>query len=285
MKMFKIPQILPENSTLEQRRKIVQDMGRRAQELFEQKYPALKNWFKNYDALYLLSFCSCYFCTSPAGIFPEAEGYLEFYPHFLEILQAFALMQERSYSLKPLLEDTERFIQEVKDVGQAILFRFFKDVETKDDDELLHAQELRHNIMMATIAVRNWAYYYQMKRVTADLAKLVRLRFHETYGLDPERVINMLFDFVGHFEKRLNDHRNKLQRLFKTNTAEEVILTYNAIFPDTVPITDKEAQQLYDMAGKNLKNLRALFICHSDLRLGTCPIHSWRLKKAMATPA
>src|SRR4051812_12917959 len=74
------------DTPIEERREIIRQLGERAEESFQDTYKTLDNWFEDYDALYLLSYCSVYFLSAPEGIDPEAiDGKLDFYQHYLEL--------------------------------------------------------------------------------------------------------------------------------------------------------------------------------------------------------
>jgi hypothetical protein len=125
MKFFEIPKLFRDKIPKEARIEAIRQIGKKAKEDFSLKYPMLQKWFKDYDALYILSFCTFYFMSHPEGTDPEAEGKLEIYPHYIELLQAFALFQPRTISAKPLLKDAERLRDELKDVGKLMQMRFF----------------------------------------------------------------------------------------------------------------------------------------------------------------
>ena len=101
MGLFNVGPIFPESVTREERIAVLQTIGTQAEETFQREFPQVTGWFHQYDALYLLAYCVVYFLTHPKGVDPEVTGHLDFYPHYLEILQAFSLMQDRSSSSAP----------------------------------------------------------------------------------------------------------------------------------------------------------------------------------------
>ena len=83
MKLFQLPDLL-EGLTHQERLKLICAFGESAKRRFGELLPQLQDWFTNYDAPYLLSFCALYFLSSPEGIDREAiEGKLDFYHHHL----------------------------------------------------------------------------------------------------------------------------------------------------------------------------------------------------------
>lgn len=267
MKMFEMPPILNEDIPWNERLKIFREIGKKAQQEFDEKYYSIEKWFEEYDQLYLLSFCSMYFLTSPEGIDPEAEGFLEFYPHYLEILQAFALIKERTYSVKPLLDQAEKLKKGMKEIGEITGLRAFAindDIKTKEDvDRHLFLCSMRSQ----TTAVRNWAYPSQMKRVTLDLARLVSERFRIIYNLDAVLLMNTLYEIVDMSNKKLNIHFGKIRSFSKKRTPKETIRAYELAFPDIKRIDEDRISKLWKMAGRKLKNLRGFLTSHADLRL------------------
>ena len=125
MKLYQGSPIFPESMPLEERIAILQDVAQAAEDEFQRNYFSLREWFEEYDALHLLAYCCCYFLCHPAGVDPEVGVRLEFYPHHLEILQAFSLMQERTFSDRPLGPDAEKLLDVMSAIGQAESIRGF----------------------------------------------------------------------------------------------------------------------------------------------------------------
>src|SRR5690606_23807012 len=104
-------------------------------------------------------------------------GYLEFPFHYLEILQAFALVQPRSYSGKPLLDEVYTFKKTMQQIGKLALWKMFHLPENVSTIEQVNAYRIRIEMMSHTTAVRNWAYHHQMTKVTRDLAEKIKDEF------------------------------------------------------------------------------------------------------------
>ncbi len=267
MKLFELPSPFPDDLSQSKRLEILNKIIKNAKEQFDQKYPLMEQWFKEYDPLYLLSFCAVYFLSCPEGIDREAMGEQEFFCHYLEILQAFALINERCCSVQPLLEKQKQFMDEIKEIGNAMQLRLFDMVDKIEDDADIHKQELRFSIMADTIAVRNWGYYYQMERITTDLARLVNKKFLSKYGLESDKTIRMLFQLCSLVGDKLNNRLDKVRTFFKKKTLPEIIDSYNNTFPENVPIEGEGLETIWELAGKDINNLKILLICHSDLKL------------------
>ena len=83
---------------------------------------------------------------------------------------AFALYQERNLSPNPLLQNAEKLKQEMKEIGDLMQLRLVDIPEHLKSEEEIAAYKLRIDMMTQTTAVRNWAYYHQMRRVVGDLS-------------------------------------------------------------------------------------------------------------------
>lgn len=267
MKMFRLPDPFPTEMTREKRLEILRGVGEKARKDFDAKYPAIQKWFSEYDPLYILSFCSMYFVSQPAGIDPEATGSLDFYHHYLEIMQAFALYQERNLSPKPLLQNAEKLKQEMKEIGDLMQLRLMDIPKHLKSEEEIDAYRLRIDMMSQTTAVRNWAYYHQMRRIVGDLSKLVKDDFEKHYGIDPVKFMEALFKLSEERNDLLNEHLNKIRSFGKKKTHKEMIDAYNQAFPENEKIEGDKIGQIWGYAGKNIKNLLGMLMCHSDLKI------------------
>ena len=74
----------------------------------------LGTWFEKYDALYLLSFTNYYFLSHREGVDPEATGSMDYYPHYQEWLQAFALKKPRHFDTAPLRDDAMNLFKQTQ---------------------------------------------------------------------------------------------------------------------------------------------------------------------------
>jgi hypothetical protein len=91
MHFIEMPKLFRDDVPKETRINVIREIGKKAKDNFAVKYPLLQKWFEDYDALYILSFCAFYFVSIPEGTDPEAEGTLEIYPYYIELMQAFAI--------------------------------------------------------------------------------------------------------------------------------------------------------------------------------------------------
>jgi hypothetical protein len=267
MELYEVPNPFPEGLSFEERLEIVRTVGEKSKQELDRLYPTLEDWFKQYDALYLLSFCLTYFTTHPEGTDPEAEGRLEFPEYFLELLQAFALGTGRSISSKPLMGEAARLKSDLRQIGDLIGRTLLAFPESIDSEAKAKEHSFRSSMMGHTIAVRNWAYHSQMRRVTLDLATRIEARFEEVFHCDPARFIRSLFALTEGVNERLNNHRNKVRAVLKERDHVRMYRSYIKVFPHISNTGDDEADALWEMCGKDLRNFQMLLLAHSDLAL------------------
>lgn len=267
MKLFTLPDIFPDDLTREKRIEILQEIGRKSKEEFEEKYPSIKKWFVEYDSLYILSFCAFYFLSYPEGTDPEAyDGELDFYHHYLEIMQAFAMTQNRTISAKPLAVDANKLKSEMKELGDLMGRRGFYMPDCSTE------KEIREHILVwrmrnQTTAVRNWAYPNQIFELTRDLLKNVEDEFRKVHKIDPVELVDLLVGILGFVEDRLNLHHQRVRKFIRMKNYKKIIEAYNKTYPNMKQINEKECEELYERTGRSAKNLKQLLLMHSDLRL------------------
>lgn len=265
--LYEAPNIFPEDLSFDERIKLTEELGNKAKEEFDEKYPKIKNWFEEYDQLYILSYCAMYFVSHPVGVDPEASGGLDFYHHDLEILQAFALMSSRNLTPSPLLDKSEELIDDFKEISQLLAMKQFQELSKFESEEEIYTNKIQMEIRSHTTSVRNWAYGYQIDRITRELATKLNDKFKNMYGISSDRFINILYSLVKLGEEKLNQHRAKLRSFRKKNDYRKTIDAYLIAFPDVNPISDDEAKDLWKQSGKSLKNLRFMLTVHTDLNI------------------
>lgn len=257
------------NMSFEEKIADVRKIGKKAEEDFKTKYDTINEWFKSdYDQLYILSFCLRYFLMNEEGYDEEAAtGSLAFAPHYLEILQALSLTHERTYSAKPLMNNIEKLRNDMKEVGTLIqtkLLNIPMNIETEKD---ISTYRVRTDVMGYNMAVRNWAYYHQMQSVCCDMAKLVREEFIKVHNACPVEFVNLLFTLSHKIEERMNQHLDKLRLAFSKTDYLEIQTEYEKVFKYVTKSTLENREHMWEMVGKDLTELRAILLAHSDLNL------------------
>ena len=232
------------NIPKERRLEILRGLGEKAREEFATHVPTVSRWFSEYDSLYILSFCAVYFCSHPEGIAPEVHGKLDCPHHYLEILQALALAQPRNIDARPFGGDAQRLKEDMQKVGELMQTRLLALLEQLTRDEEVHRHFLPAEMMLSTMAIRNWASVHQIRRIAIELLGLVRAEFEAQCGLNPERLVTVLLGLGQLAEKRLHEHIRRLRTFIGRTDYRELITAYGAAFPDTVPISPEQADVL-----------------------------------------
>ena len=267
MKLFELPRLLKEDVPFEKRLELIRSVGKSARSKFDTLYPQIEKWVTDYDPIYVLSFCAFYFIAYPEGTDREATGSLEFYHHYLELLQAFALCQPRNITARPLLDEVSALKEHMVEVGHHMSMLHLDIPERLTSERDISTHRLRADMMSQTTAIRNWAYPHQMKKVLLDLSQAVAPLFEATYGVDPTRFFSMLMLVSQEVEDRLNAHIEKLRGSMVARDHRAILKAYNAAFPENVPIDEEQFNELWARAGKNRNSLRSMLMAHADLEL------------------
>ena len=266
MKLYGVPPVLPDSISREERIALIQEIAQTAEDEFQEKYFSLGEWFERYDPLHLLAYCCSYFVCHPAGVDPEVGGGLDFHPYHLEILQAFALMQERSLSDRPLGMEAEGLLDVMSAIGQAAINRGLK----ANIDQVEGESEwnfVLSTMRTQTMAVRNPGYPQHIQQIARDLAETIREDFAGVHKVDPVRLVDALFHLPEIVMARLNDHRERVAHFYREKSYQAVATAYLESFPDA---GDLDADRLFDLVGRHLHSMKAMLVYHSDLRLADC---------------
>ncbi len=270
---FKNP--FPEDIPFEKRLEIIIEIGNKSREEYEKEYDKLISYFKEYDSLYLCSFCAYYFGNNEEGIDREAiDGYLEFPSFYLEILQCVAVMKQQAISAKPIHENISDFQATIKNLNSAQSTSYFKLVEKAKNQEDINALLLRIEMMVHTLAVRNWAYVHQMDEINLELANLVESEFKNAFGFSPCHLLDLLSRIIELNENKLNDHLRKTRSFVMPKKYNDVFTKYEEVFPHVNKTNASQREKIWSIAGKNIKNLKGMFLEHSDLFLKDIYSHS-----------
>lgn len=267
MKYFKAEFDGHDDSTYGARLEALRSIGRDAAENFPKKYRTIQDWFTRYDQPQLLSFAFYYFMMSPAGYDEEAvKGSIEFPTYYQELLQAFALTIPRTYNPQPFSNEVQKFRDDFKEIGELNKWKYFNFPETVTTAEDLPFHLLRTEMMMHTTAVRNWSYEHKMKKVTLGLATNISHAFETYHGYDPVVFLTVIYKMTEEIQERVNVHRLKTVEIMRHKHYGKVMAAYEKQFP-VIKTLPEERKQIWEKLGKNIKNLQAMFLMHSDLYL------------------
>ena len=252
MSLHRLVPGLFESLSEEERIAVLQDIVKKSESEFQKGYFSLGECFDRYDALHLLAYCCAYFLCHHPGVDPEANGEIEFYPHYLEILQAFSLMQERSLSTKPLGPDAQALLDLMSSIGEASSMRGFKPNFNRVDGESERNFVLL-NMRIQTMAVRNPGYPHHIRQIALELAETVRDDFVDVHAIDPVGLVESLFHLKEVAMERLKEHFGRLSHAFKETSYQKVASAYMESFPD---VQDFDADRLFALSGNNLENFQ-----------------------------
>ena len=266
--LYRIDNPFQEEISFEQRIKPFLELAERSTIEFEIEFQKLQEYFKDYDPLYLCSFCVFYFIAEKEGIDKEAiDGRLDFHMFYLEILQCYSLYQERTLSAMPLNEKEEDFKKLLQDLNQHQSFAYFKLSNKATTEEEFGPVMLRLEMMHNTLAVRNWAYEGQMQKIAYELSARISAKFEDKLGFKPEVFLDVLFGLADLSTKKLNAHKNNIRPAIIAKNFNAVFDAYENNMPGVSPTNALSRLNLWEEFGKNLQMLKSFFIEHSDLKL------------------
>ncbi|MDR6761909.1 hypothetical protein J2Y38_002118 [Flavobacterium sp. 2755] len=266
--LYSFPNPIVEELTFEERKGYFLKIAKEAGEEFEKQYEELMLYFKEYDAMYLCSVCLLYFMAGPEGIDREAiDGKLDFHPFMLEVLQCLALFQPNTISAKPLQNEVNSFKKLLIGLNNNLSLSYFSLNEKAENLDDISRFSLRMEMMMHTLAVRNWAYEHQMKEVALDLASIIGERFITSKGYDPVTLLNLLFDLNEITNDRITSHIVKMHPMLKAKNYNDVFNHYETAFPHVRRTSAIERENMWKHFGKNLRRLQSIMMQHADLVL------------------
>jgi len=243
-------------------------LASKADEEYEKELKNLFGYLEKHDQIYLCSFAAYYFHRIEEGIDQEAiDGFLEFPAFYLEILQCLAIINSRNKSLNPLNNEVETFKQTIINLNQWQSVRYFNLIKGVKSEEDTNSIFLRNEMMLNTLAVRNWAYVHQMQSITYDLANLSNTKFLKEIGFNPKHLLDVLNNSVNLIEEKLNTYHRGTAKFIKAKSYESTFKEYEKSFPLVNKTSKTEQATIWKTLSKNLHNLKAMLLAHSDLSL------------------
>ncbi len=189
-------------------------------------------------------------------------------PSHVELLQALCLRAPlENHNESPALGD---LVQEICDTvvewSEEFHAKRLVQLEAVTTDLERNRLGVQENIRVATQMVRNWGYYDQVKRLVSDLMAPLEPSFEKIHGFRSQDLI-LIFDYLFHeWQRRINDHWDRLRPMMNAPTLRDAIREYLAAFPDVGnTVEDMMAEMRSRHASKKAAQL--LMLSHSDLRL------------------
>lgn len=258
----------PADIPFEARLEVLLEIGRRSESSYKEEFARLTNYLKDYDPLYLCAFSSFYFVAEEEGMDREAiDGHLEFPPFYLEVLQCLALTMERAISAKPLNDQVENFKSTVQNLNTSLGQSYFNLAKGAKSQEDIGAIMLRSEMMMRTLAVRNWAYIHQMNQIAFELASFLDSSFSKAVGFTPDTLLIVLFAIAPILEEKINDHLRRVRSFVTPKNFNQVYDNYENAFPEVTKTEKSQRKALWERFGKDTMVLKGLLMAHSDLFL------------------
>jgi len=252
----------------EERIEILKEFAKKSGVEYETSSASLQRFLKEYDPLDLMSYCLLYFVSGPEGMDQEAiDGYVDFPVFYVEVLQALALKGERSLTAKPIAQEALEFKNVLTSFNKNQAYRYFNLAENAKSPADLSQVMLRTDMMMHTLAVRNWAYESQMLQVAFDLADTVRKKFKDVIGFDPYVMLDILFGLAELTNDKLNEQIKKMRTLYQAKTVDMVFQAHEQNYGETEQVSKEGKEKMWEMCGKNLKQLKWALLTHGDLHL------------------
>src|SRR5260221_5484609 len=251
------------------RRKAVLEVAAKARVTFDAEYPKIVHWFDTYDPIYILAFCVFYFLTSERGVDKEAvQGTLEFPPHYLELLQAFALMRDRLGTPAPLGEKAEELLRSMRELGSNLALAK-TDYSADATDSEVQKRYVLAQMRAETLAIRNWAFpdqtFAHLKALFAGQLNDIIGRAYR--GVSAIRIIDTLVAMMNQVDERLNSHFHKLRAVVRAKDFDSTYREYRAAFPMVSDVPEGMRRVFTTMCGGDLRSFLSLFGMHPDLHL------------------
>lgn len=261
-----MPDLFPPQVPKEKKLEVIMSIISKSKEDFGEAMLDLQKWFEEFDSCYLLSFYAFYFMREKKGTTREHEGDFEHYQHYIEILQALALTKPRKIDVEPLLARADDLDKQFGRLGTLTQFKHM-DITLDDTEESIKRKGTIAQVRNSTTAIRNWAYYFQMEKVTRSLMAKINKEFNAKYGVNADDIASAFFKIPQLINTKTVEHTKRLHEVFSKKDKQSVINAYENQFPEVVKITVENMDQLFNQVGRSVKRLKQALLIHSDLWL------------------
>lgn len=254
-----------QNTTQEKRNEVILELSKNSEQTFEESLNELRELLLPLDTTDLASLFSMYFLSTPEGVHtPDYEH--EIYQHHIELLQALSLQipLAKKKELRPVLpEDIENITELIKKISDSFSYMRLKNAIDKNHRESMKLG-LLENMRTHTLAVRNFAYPSQIIETMHQIFSPIEDDFYRNTGLKISSLITMILNVIELMTQKLNEHRDKIIRVYSSTNKNQMIDSYLEEFP--VIETDKEKEELLNFSSElNKEELFAMMISHSDM--------------------
>ena len=160
--------------------------------------------------------------------------------------------------------DLKSSIKEIKKLLELKFFDISEEVKTEKD---LEKHKLRIDFMVDTMAVRGWCYKHQLDKMLIDLCKGIDKEFFKVYGFQSHFIFEIISKLIQSVNLKLKQHQEKIKKLVEQKDYVSVFTTYEKVFPHVIKSSNEGREKLFDYFRRDLKQLKAVLMSHSDLFL------------------
>ena len=257
----------------DQRRLMIEEIVNKSDEKYQEALSDLRAILRRCHPLLVLSHMSCYALSvgveETAGV-TKPDSDFEILQFHVEILQALSLQIEpRELSCEPFGPDVLMQVwNNVMTLCEAHHFRRLSPagVDLPDDEKTVAlAQDM---IRGSTLAVRNWGYSSQVKRIARELYCPFDAQLLDAREFSTSDVFGVFETMVTEIESRLMAHVKALAGVFGSSGTDrrQLIENYNTL----IGLGKEEAERFLEYVNVEetpLDGVRAMVIAHYDLRL------------------
>lgn len=217
--------------TVEQRRKILDEIGEKSQKEFTDSLEKIRTIIKNHDPIGIISIISGYSLTVGAsdtkGVKSneDADSIHQFH---VEILQALILqIKIDGLGDEPVTPAIiQSVLDELKILARSFTYSRFNSEVIKDSEEKQAIHQIQELVRSHTQAVRNWGYFSQVKSISREIYSFFDSKLANDVGVTPTKIIK-LFDFILlETERLLTKRHNDLSNIRRTEFTKDQYYKY-----------------------------------------------------------
>jgi hypothetical protein len=191
----------------------------------------------------------------------------ELQQHHGEVLQAICLSIEFADwgILPPPPLETQAILDALPDIADSSLYSRLLVTRDETDREAMAVGSLQERIRLHTQAVRNWAYYSDVVRVSRDLYQALDADFRIAHGFAASSIVAVGDALIKTMEERGKKRIEKLRRVYRGKTLRQVVRLYYETYDDLTGTAEELLAAL--PPGTTREGILGMILAHTDLRL------------------
>ncbi len=209
----------------------IKTISSEAKKNYEKDLTALKEHIKQFDTLNIL----CHFSTYQliTGNYNPSESGNPILQFHVEILQALLLqIDEKDIGNKNFnINNRHRIETLIKNIPNSLILKKMGDIDAKDEEEKKQLIEIEM-FRAHTMAVRNWGYAEQVKKILKELFEPMDIIIQEEINLSVLGLIEMLEAIILDIEDKLNQQNEVMQSIITSNNYNEMIDFFIEVCPE-----------------------------------------------------